>query len=154
MLFRSGQVSKEGKKAARVQIVKSRAPGKGGYINVGRGTVWGNPYVEGMMLSLDGPGKPLRAITLAECVAAYEVYISTEEGWKQQFDAAVQRLLYSDWDFETNEPTDRLFPGGVITIACPGNCLFKANKHNLCHATIIKDRIERAIIERDSKTAS
>ncbi len=107
-----------------VEIVKTRAKGITGYLSVGRGTKYGNPYTG-----------PLAA------------------------------QLYKEWLLDTENLTGKSVvhslcllvlterEEGLLTIGCTGNCLFKTPKVP-CHASVIKEVLERAILIRDKRLES
>lgn len=110
-------------KATTVEIVRARRKGITGYVNVGRGTLLGNPF---KTLANGGHYSQIRTVELFR-----ELFYS-QNPCDPARGAAINLL-------------SRDYPDGVIRIGCPCN---GAIKRQPCHATVIKEFLEGEIALR------
>jgi hypothetical protein len=120
-------------KVQRIEIVQARTKGITGYVNVGRGTIFGNFYEIGVHC-LHPTGNYSKTIeSLAESVAWFQEFWNRPTGAYNARQAAIAFL-------------DRETPDGTLTIACPCNGTFKGQP---CHATVIKEFLDAELARRN-----
>lgn len=122
-------------KPTSVEIVASRHKGVTGYAGIGRSTFLGNPYAVGQRYETYRGAQGVRWGKVRDAAHAVELYRLLFSGCTGRQSEA-RKLLTRDW------------PDGVVRIACPCN---GALKGEACHATVVKEFLEREIAERGER---